>query len=277
MKYQEPYGGAESDPYVDGSPSLGIEGSIIPAGAVEFPQREIMNHIVVNGWDPDEIDLAQLARAVQSGKVNFAADTSGIGNQIIITLPLNPLFIRSGLKVWVIVANTNTDKVVMNVNGLGNKRVITPTLQELEPQSVTAGGISQMVFDGVDWQLMGLGKPGSSGAVGPPGPTGAQGIQGPTGAIGPTGPQGAKGADATQPPVVAGGIGTYVLAQLQGGGSVYGALTNMTSGSWSLDDNNQFTGWGNVVFSGGQGINIPGTWMILGTVGNGCTLVRRVS
>ena len=41
MKYNQPYGITDPEaPYINGDPSIGRQGSIIPAAAVEFPQRE---------------------------------------------------------------------------------------------------------------------------------------------------------------------------------------------------------------------------------------------
>ena len=76
MQYNQPLN--ETDPdasYVDGNPGLGIEGSIIPAAAVEDPQREIVNMLLKNQLTPSPGDKTQLARAQQADIVNFAVDT----------------------------------------------------------------------------------------------------------------------------------------------------------------------------------------------------------
>ena len=62
MKYNQPFDQSSSPnaPYVDGNPSAGIQGSIVPAASIEFPQREIVNAIAAAGLLPDNGDLSQL-------------------------------------------------------------------------------------------------------------------------------------------------------------------------------------------------------------------------
>ncbi len=45
MKYNQPYGGVADAPFVNGDPSIGRQGSIPPAEAIEYDQREIVNVI----------------------------------------------------------------------------------------------------------------------------------------------------------------------------------------------------------------------------------------
>jgi hypothetical protein len=64
-------------PYIDGVPAAGIEGSIVPAGAVEFDQREIVevvNRAYLRGYfdfsgatcgAPSNADLQQLRKAIE--------------------------------------------------------------------------------------------------------------------------------------------------------------------------------------------------------------------
>lgn len=64
MKYTPPIGGAPTDPYVDGNPGTGTEGSAVPAAAIEDPQREIDHVITTAGLMPDHGDTTQLAQAM---------------------------------------------------------------------------------------------------------------------------------------------------------------------------------------------------------------------
>ena len=41
MKYQPPLGGDDGDPYIDANPAAGIEGSAVPAAALEHPMRRV--------------------------------------------------------------------------------------------------------------------------------------------------------------------------------------------------------------------------------------------
>lgn len=65
MKYAQPIGGAVNAPYVDANPVGGIEGSAVPAAAIEGPQREIVAVITGAGLVPDDGDLTQLRQAIQ--------------------------------------------------------------------------------------------------------------------------------------------------------------------------------------------------------------------
>src|SRR5262249_20705428 len=76
MKYNPPYGLTDPNaPYVNGDPSIGRAGSIPPAESIEYPQREIANLITDVGIAPTNSDLHQVARAIQSGQLLYAADT----------------------------------------------------------------------------------------------------------------------------------------------------------------------------------------------------------
>ena len=66
MIYTPPVGGAPGDPYVDRNTGAGIDGSIVPAQAIEDPQREIAAVITAAGITPSAGDLTQLWQAIQS-------------------------------------------------------------------------------------------------------------------------------------------------------------------------------------------------------------------
>ena len=65
MKYQEPIGAAEDASYVDADPAAGVEGSAVPASAIEHGQREIVKVLKQMGLTPADGDLTQLWQAVQ--------------------------------------------------------------------------------------------------------------------------------------------------------------------------------------------------------------------
>ena len=85
MKYIPPIGGAANDSYVDGNPAGGVEGSPVPAAAIEHPQREIEAVIAAAGLVPAVGDLTQLRQAISKminspGKiVYFPGNTAPIG------------------------------------------------------------------------------------------------------------------------------------------------------------------------------------------------------
>ena len=66
MKYVQPYGVSDANAsYVDGNPALGVEGSAVPAKAIEHPMREIVYLITQAGLTPDEAKLTQVYDAIQ--------------------------------------------------------------------------------------------------------------------------------------------------------------------------------------------------------------------
>lgn len=93
MLYTPPIGGAADDPYVDANPALGIEGSAVPAAAIEGPMSEIINVITAAGLTPNSGDLTQLrqaiAKMIQGGQrsvivdgATFAPAVAGTGKAV---------------------------------------------------------------------------------------------------------------------------------------------------------------------------------------------------
>ena len=66
MKYVPPLGATDPNAsYQDGNPEAGIPGSIVPAAAIERPQREILNVLTAAGLTPSDTDLTQLLAAIR--------------------------------------------------------------------------------------------------------------------------------------------------------------------------------------------------------------------
>lgn len=74
MKYNPPPGAAADAPYADGNRNAGIRGSVVPAAAIEYPQRELVNLIGYAGLTPDNADLNQVRKAIEA---LIAAATGG--------------------------------------------------------------------------------------------------------------------------------------------------------------------------------------------------------
>src|SRR5262245_1985071 len=116
MKYNQPYGISDPNaPYINGDPSIGRAGSIPPAASIEFPQREIVNLITDAGipTPPDNADLHQLGKAVQSGQLNYK-DDEGLANFYAATMVPNPGTYFGGLTVVMKIANSNTGPAMLN-------------------------------------------------------------------------------------------------------------------------------------------------------------------
>ena len=217
MQYNAPYGGNVDSSYVDGNPPFGIEGSIIPAAAIELTQREIVNFILKSQLAPTNSDPNQLSRSVQVDRVNWAIDT-GTLNHIVVDLDPAPATLVSGLKVWTLVKFTNTGTTDVTCNGIV-KPLLTQGLTNLAAGVIVANGIAIIVYDGTQWQLM-LGTAATAGPAGPTGATGTTGLTGaagPTGSTGATGPQGPAGpagpsGSPTSLVVTPGSLGAYALS-----------------------------------------------------------------
>lgn len=89
MLYTQPTGTAANSPFVGKNVAAGIQGSKVPAAAVEAPQREIVALIAASGQSPTGTDLQQLLKGVRSGILNFYVDT-GSADALIITP--NPVY-----------------------------------------------------------------------------------------------------------------------------------------------------------------------------------------
>jgi hypothetical protein len=155
MKYEPPYGAPGSnDPYINGNPATGTMGSIPPAASIENPQREIVNFIGKSNLTPTDADLFQLARAVQSGVVNYGLDT-GTPNQIAITPTQAISAYAVGQRFIIKVKYGNTTLTTINVSGLGNVPVIHCDLTPLNAYELIAGQLIDVAYDGSHFQVIG--------------------------------------------------------------------------------------------------------------------------
>jgi hypothetical protein len=154
MLYNQPYGISDPNaPYINGNPSTGTMGSIPPAEAIEHPQREIANFISKSGLITSRNDLLQLAKAVQSGQVNFGVDQGG-PNDIQITPVVPVAAYKVGLRFVIRVGYGNTSAVTVNVNGLGKVPLIHTNLQPLMAYELIIGQLIEVAYDGANFQAI---------------------------------------------------------------------------------------------------------------------------
>ena len=79
MEYKAPLDATDPNaPYHNGQPDAGIEGSAVPAEAIEPPQREIVNVITAAGMTPSGDDTTQLAQAIAKMVRDGAVDLTPI-------------------------------------------------------------------------------------------------------------------------------------------------------------------------------------------------------
>ncbi|MBY2918856.1 hypothetical protein [Rhizobium leguminosarum] len=116
MKYNAPYGSADPNaPYVDRNMAAATKGSIPPAAAIEFPQREIMAVITAAGISGSNGDLTQLYQAIQ--QLILAATGGGDTSNYVLMpaararLPIFPEVLTSDGRIPISAPSTGTVRV----------------------------------------------------------------------------------------------------------------------------------------------------------------------
>ena len=164
MKYVPPYGTPETGdaPYINGNPTIGQQGSIPPAGAFEYPMREIQNFITDTGQDPSNADLHQISRGVQNGMVQFGVDT-GTKNAMVVALNPRPLSLTVGMQVRAKkIGSANDGPVTLDI-GLGMNSVVRANGAALDIGDLPASTMAVFIWDGSQWQLQNFQASTSSG------------------------------------------------------------------------------------------------------------------
>ncbi len=189
MKYVQPYGVSdENAPYINGNPSIGVAGSIPPAGAFEAPQREIVNAIASGGLVPSPSDMTQLSQVLSKIGVRFAIDTSSAAGSIVIT-PIPAIIDLSAptmiaVKVGHDCPGASTLTYGTAAQYAAGTQVTKPVRRgdgtALQAGDYSNGGMLLLMFDGVNFQLVASGlvaTDGGSGGSGTPGDPGQPGSQ----------------------------------------------------------------------------------------------------
>ncbi|AVH41807.1 hypothetical protein [Agrobacterium tumefaciens] len=118
-----------------------------------WPIGNIWNMLLQSGITPDPDKLLDLARAIQSGKVNYV-EGGGTANALTATLSPAPLALAPGLVVRLKPALTNTAKgPTLNVNGLGAKTIVYADGGGVSDGELVSGGIAELVYDGTNFVL----------------------------------------------------------------------------------------------------------------------------
>lgn len=164
MKYNQPFDQPSSPnaPYVDGNPSAGIQGSIVPAASIEFPQREIVTAIQAAGLNPDNGDLTQLLQMIKIADVfnhfKFAVN-QGSATQWSASIPSLPIMPPpDGTAIWVRPGYASTPQgVVFSVNGSAFAPVVHPDLTPITIGDVIATGWVLLLYYQGSWQIANAG------------------------------------------------------------------------------------------------------------------------
>jgi hypothetical protein len=161
VKYNQPFDQPSNPnaPYIDGNPSAGIQGSIVPAAAIEYDQREIVNLIGAVGLSPTNADLTQLIQALKLVDVqNVFKASNNLGNASqwsasVPTLPIMPPPL--GCCIWF---KPGFDSVkggtVFSVNGSAFHNVTHTNLAPIDIGDVVSTGWVLLFFDGTQWQMI---------------------------------------------------------------------------------------------------------------------------
>ncbi len=122
-----------------------------------WPIGNIWNMILQSGITPDADKLLDLARSVQSGKVNYAI-AGGTANSLSVTLPVAPGSLSAGLIVRVKITTTNTGAATINVNGIGDVAILNNvTGAAIKRGELVSGRIAMIAFDGENARLLNSG------------------------------------------------------------------------------------------------------------------------
>lgn len=166
MQYNQPYGISDPNaPYINGDPSIGRAGSIPPAASIEYPQREIVNLLTdVNIAVPANADLHQLAKAIQSQRLNYSADY-GTANAYVAHLAPAPDDYFAGMIVRLKVGATNAGDSTLALYPLSPRHVVRPDGSNLQQYDLVVGSVATFVYDGAQWVLTGINAAGSGGPI----------------------------------------------------------------------------------------------------------------
>lgn len=123
--------------------------------AAGWPIGNIWNVLLQCGFTPDTDKLLDLARAIQSGKMNYAVAT-GTANAWVVAPALAVPAYSSGRVLFIIAPATNTSTTVnMNVSGLGNRRIKKADGNDPQPGDLQIGVAYPTMDDGTFIRVLG--------------------------------------------------------------------------------------------------------------------------
>lgn len=169
MRYFQPFGISDTNaPYINGDPTIGRQGSIVPAGAIESPQREIVNLLDASGWTPTEADLTQLLQAVRSQRLNYAiASNTGVDEENAIVVTFNPPIGSSktpGMPLRIKAAQTVTGASTLTVDNLTDP-LRRANGAETENLDIVAGETFEAIWNNTFWAMTNYKGEGGGGGT----------------------------------------------------------------------------------------------------------------
>jgi hypothetical protein len=158
VQYNQPFDQQSNPnaPYNNGNPATGTQGSIVPAAAVEYPQREIVNAVTDIGLaTPTNADLHQLSAATRFMRPQYLLDTGGV-NTMQIAMSPSPLVWAIPLCFFVLANNTSTiSNPVISIVGVGGSiPIVRRDNTALFPGDIRSGSVYLMMFDGTSVRVV---------------------------------------------------------------------------------------------------------------------------
>jgi hypothetical protein len=131
------------------SPDAGYVGAWVVT--IAHGQTTIINADIAEYVSAPFINNTQ--NIIQSNSYLYGADSSGVANTVTVTL--NPVLstYTTGMTVFVKIANNNTGNSTININSLGSKNITLSNATALVGGELVAGQISQLNYDGTEFQL----------------------------------------------------------------------------------------------------------------------------
>lgn len=139
--------------FTNGNPATGAAATVVDADWLNRIQEELITFLTAAGITPSKTNYTQVAQSVQSGALNYAADTSGAANTITVALAPVPAAYKNGMILMVQIANTNTGATNINANLLGNIPVHFKGTA-LVGQELQANQLAMFCYDGGAFQLL---------------------------------------------------------------------------------------------------------------------------
>jgi len=164
MRYHQPYGVTDTDaPYINGDPSIGRQGSIIPAEAVEYPQREIIAAIEGAKMAPDDASLSQLLYAIRGQRMNYALAINSAPDTVEVEFdPPIGNTMTPGMPLRIKGAVNNTGPTLLSVDG-DSQALRYADGAELVADAIKSGVIFEAVWNDTGyWEF----NPYATGAAG---------------------------------------------------------------------------------------------------------------
>lgn len=120
-----------------------------------WPIGNIWNVLLSSGLTPDPDKLLDLARAIQSQKMNYQV-AGGTGDALTATLTPTPANLTAliGMPIRVMTNAANTGAVTLNVNGLGAKPVVYNDGSAVAAGDFVAGTILSLQYDGTSFKWL---------------------------------------------------------------------------------------------------------------------------